>query len=535
MDKRTILAMILIIIIYWFSSQYLWKPAPRLQETSVETEQNEIIVKNNVTQAHEHLSTLLECELTLPQEPEIEINDKIFMQNEKVLITFSNQGGVINQILLKDFVLSDGNTPVTLIPDNKAILYTEFSNNSEISNMIYKYELHPDGNQLTFYNSNIKRIFSIDDGYNLEFYFEGKIDPVDYYKISLNSGINLTEDNKASRKAIGSTFKFIGSIDRKIESRTVDKLKKGDQSFSGNISWVAVRSKYFVMSLIPMSGKTQSVNVTRVSDTLGLELTVKDIRKIQDFSDRYFLYLGPVEYDLLKTYNNELEQIAELGWSWLRWLAKIFRWFIGLLHSFIPNYGIVIIIFSLILKVVLTPLTNKSMNSARKMQAIQPLMRDLQNKYKNDPRTMQVELGKLYKEHKVSPLGGCLPLLLQMPIFFALYPVLSSSIEFRQASFFSWLSDLSLPDPYWILPITMGVFMFVQQKMMQPPKQDTSNMDEKQAAMMQSQKMMQYIMPPFLVFIFSGLPSGLVLYWTTFNIFSIIQQYYSNKKQKEAR
>jgi YidC/Oxa1 family membrane protein insertase len=186
-------------------------------------------------------------------------------------------------------------------------------------------------------------------------------------------------------------------------------------------------------------------------------------------------------------------------------------------------------IFALILKVVLSPLTKKSLTSGRKMQKIQPLMREIQQKYKNDLKTQQIELQKLYKEHDVSPLGGCLPLLLQMPIFFALYPVLHASIEFRQASFVGWLNDLSAPDQYWILPIMMGIFVFIQQKMMQA-KQDLSQMDEKQAAMVQSTKMMAYVMPPFLVFIFSGLPSGLVLYWTTFNIFSIIQQYYLNKK-----
>ncbi|MDY0196166.1 MAG: YidC/Oxa1 family membrane protein insertase, partial [Sulfurovaceae bacterium] len=141
---------------------------------------------------------------------------------------------------------------------------------------------------------------------------------------------------------------------------------------------------------------------------------------------------------------------------------------------------------------------------------------------------------KLYKEHKINPLGGCLPLLLQMPIFFALYPVLRSSIDLRQAEFFGWITDLSEPDKFWVLPILMGISMFLQQKMTQvtPSPEDLKKMDEKQQAQIQSQKMMMYIMPIFMFFIFKSLPSGLVLYWMVFNVFQIAQQLYKDYKKK---
>jgi YidC/Oxa1 family membrane protein insertase len=284
------------------------------------------------------------------------------------------------------------------------------------------------------------------------------------------------------------------------------------------------------MSLIPEKRiTTSSVDVQSVGDTFGFTLNIRYNTTISSsFTEEYGLYLGPVNYHELKRYGNEMDKLAELG-GWLRPLATIFLLFIKFLYGLTGNLGVAIMIFALVLKIILTPLTNKSLNSSRKLQQIQPLMRNVQTQYKNDHKKMSEELRKLYAEHKVSPMGGCLPLLLQMPIFFALYPVLRSSIEFRQAHFMLWLTDLSVPDEYWILPITMGIFMFIQQKMMQQ-KVDTSQMDEKQAAMHQSTKMMMYIMPPFLVFIFSGLPSGLVLYWTTFNIFSIIQQYFLLKK-----
>ena len=541
MDKRTILALVLIFLIYWISSQYLWKPAPQpLQNETeryeyMETAEAEVVPYTPIHTPPVQSAVLPDIGIHT-YEPTVDVNDKIILENDLIRLTLTNRGGLINQIELKEFVLSDRITPVTLIPEGQAILLTQLSNNIDVNSIIYDHERI--GNKIIFtsHHPSIRREFILREGYDLDFIFTGDLAPFDSYSLSLNSGINLTEDSKEARKNIGNTFKFVGEIDRKIENRTVAKLRKGDQSLNGKISWAAVRSKYFVMTLIPENRiMTQSVNIFRVSETLGINLNIRYNNRLSNFSDQYSLYLGPVDYNLLKSYNNGMEHIADMSWAWLRPLARIFKWFIGVLHSFIPNYGIVIMIFSLILKIILTPLTNKSLTSARKMQEIQPLLRELQTKYKNDPRTLQAEMGKLYKEHKVNPVGGCLPLLLQMPIFFALYPVLSSAIEFRQASFFGWLSDLSMPDPYWILPITMGVFMFVQQKMMQPKNQDTSKLDDKQAALMQSQKMMQYFMPPFLVFIFSGLPSGLVLYWTTFNIFSIIQQYHLNKKLKEAR
>ncbi|HRY83704.1 MAG TPA: YidC/Oxa1 family membrane protein insertase, partial [Candidatus Cloacimonadota bacterium] len=152
------------------------------------------------------------------------------------------------------------------------------------------------------------------------------------------------------------------------------------------------------------------------------------------------------------------------------------------------------------------------------------------------PKLMQSELSKLYKENGASPFSGCLPLLIQMPIFFSLYNVLRYSMDMRNASFVGWLSDLSEPDPYMILPVLMAVFMVLQSMMMRPPKQDPAQMDEKQKAALQSQKMMTYMMPVMMFFIFRGMPSGLVLYWTVFNILSVIQQYYLQKhfKQKES-
>jgi len=537
LEKRTLLAIVLIFIIYWFSSQYLWKQTALVPSTQTGTEtsspssqttQPMPIVEPSVDNDYIELSS---------QTPQ---NDEIYLQNDKLIISLSNKGGVINQVTLTEFYIKDTDQMVSLVPENKSFLHTNLLNSSlsDINNIIF--DVYQTANSVIFTATNpetstfIKKTFTLYDDYNLDFIFEcNGVSPLESYSISVDSGINQTEFNKPAIKERGEMFKVISDIDPKPQSISLNKLRKNDQKLSGRVHWAAVRSKYFVFSLIPetkINAQSIDARYDRLTENIGFSMQVI-FDKTTNIYDTYSLYLGPVDYDRLKATKEGMEHITELG-GWLRPISKLFMYYIRFLHKAVPNYGVVIILFALTLKIILTPLTNKSMNSGRKLQQIQPKMREIQAKYKNDIKTQQEELRKLYKEHDVSPLGGCLPLLLQMPIFFALYPVLRSSLEFRQASFVGWLSDLSTPDQYWILPIVMGIFMFIQQKMMQG-MQDTSNMDEKQLAMMQTNRMMSFIMPPFMVFIFSGLPAGLVLYWTTFNVFSIIQQYYMQKKQTQ--
>lgn len=548
MEKRTIVAIVLIFLIYWVSSQFLWKPpVPELSQNneyieSEITESNQSISTEQIYTASANANNFISSQ---------EINNNLILENEHLIISFSNLGAVINQITLTDFYKSDKVSPVRLIPENQSIMHLDLQNfTTDLSKTAFNYEFIQINRNpaVNFYildaETNVKileKTYVLSGDYNLDFYLNGRnLNPLSSYSLGVNSGINITEDGKAAVKDIKNSFKFISQINMdKPKEVTLNRLSKNEQVFSGKINWAAVRSKYFVIGLIPENKiMTNSVNAGLsqlvsnphgVYQTPGFTLNVKYNSKMSEISDKYSLYLGPVDYNNLLAYNNGMENITELGTAWLRFLAKIFMFYISWLYSFIPNYGVVIIIFAFTLKVLLTPLTNKSLHSGKKLQKVQPLMKEIQQKYKNDIKKQQEELRKLYKEHNVSPLGGCLPMLLQMPIFFALYPVLRYSIDFRQAHFFAWLTDLSEPDPYWILPILMGVFMFVQQKMMQT-NQDTANMDEKQAAMVQSQKMMLYLMPPFMVFIFSSLPSGLVLYWTIFNVFTIIQQYFINKK-----
>ena len=207
------------------------------------------------------------------------------------------------------------------------------------------------------------------------------------------------------------------------------------------------------------------------------------------------------------------------------------------LYGFIPNYGYVLLLFSVLIKILVYPLTSKSLNSTRKMQAIQPLLNELREKHKNDQRKFAQAQMDLFKEHGVNPLSGCVPVLLQMPLLFALFTVFRSSIELRGAPFMLWIQDLSRPDivfdlgfsiPLYgsgvaILPLLMGITMFVQMKSA-PTGQGPGQ-----------QKFMLYFMNGFFILIFNQFPSGLVLYYTLFNVLTIAQQKYLSSQQANAK
>lgn|GEM_PF-35006 len=243
----------------------------------------------------------------------------------------------------------------------------------------------------------------------------------------------------------------------------------------------------------------------------------------------YDLYLGPITYHLLRSQNTdlngvtrelEMDNFMDYGWAFLRPVMKpmtivILRAFLSL-HQVVPNYGLVIIIFSILVKIVVFPLTHKSLEAAAKMQQLQPQITALREKHGEDKQKLNTDMMKLYKDQKINPLGGCLPMFLQMPILISLFNVFRSAIELRQAGFMFWITDLSRPDQLiigdvdvHILPLLMGVSSFFQSKL--------TMKDPKQAAMV-------YVMPVMMTFIFWSFASGLVLYWTMFNLLTLIQQ-----------
>lgn len=362
------------------------------------------------------------------------------------------------------------------------------------------------------------------------------------YQIGWENGLPLTEPNLRDDNGYYQAYVYMAE---ELENY---KIKEpGEQkplNLTGSADWLAVRTKYFLVSII---NENQDANVID-----GVLLGGEGIKLGElvhgnydlNFNARYNAkggnvyryYLGPLDYNVLKKYKRDLDVLVLNN----GWYERTFRFFsllilpiLEFLHKFIPNYGLVIILFSILIKLVLYPLTKKSYQSMREMQRIQPLMTELRAKYKDDPQRLNKEMMKLYKEHGVNPMGGCLPMLLQMPLLFALFIVFRSTIQLRGEPFIpGWINDLSRSEGLWhlpislpfygnefnILPILMAITMIFQSKM--------TTQDPKQKAMI-------YIMPIFMLLIFNTLPSGLNLYYTMFNLLTIIQQVFINRGSKE--
>jgi YidC/Oxa1 family membrane protein insertase len=323
-----------------------------------------------------------------------------------------------------------------------------------------------------------------------------------------------------------------------IDASSVEK--KEQKEIAGTVDWVATRNKYFGVALIPVSVKSEGAYIE------GVRHTAPDNGSIEAYAialkmpfkggasetASFQVMLAPLQHGILKSYSNGLENVMSLGWAWLvRPISEyvMLPLFTGL-HYVVPNWGLVIIVFSILIKIALHPLTKSSMRSMQRMQKLQPLMDEIREKHKEDPQKMNAAVMNLYKEYGVNPAGGCLPILLQLPIMYALYAVFRSAIELRQAAFVGWITDLSIPDIAFSLPfqlplvaikdisgiaVLMGITMFVQQKMtVKDPRQ----------------KAMVWMMPIMMTLLFNSFPSGLNLYYAVFNVLSIGQQAFINKQ-----
>ncbi|MEJ2633668.1 MAG: membrane protein insertase YidC [Calditrichia bacterium] len=357
------------------------------------------------------------------------------------------------------------------------------------------------------------------------------------YFIAWQNGLPLTEENVKDDNSYSRAYAYMA---KELESLDASEDKTKQETFNGNVDWIAVRTKYFLASIVPFqSSATNGANLSGIQKTVD-NMPHKDYTAAIEMnypakslvSDTFSVYIGPLDYYILKKYDVGLQTLVMNK----DWYERLFRPISTLfiipsfkfLHRFIPNYGLVIIIFSILIKLILHPLTKKSYQSMSEMQFLQPKMTELREKYKNEPQRLNKEMMKLYKEHGVNPLGGCLPMLLQMPVLFALFIVFRSTIQLRGKPFVLWINDLARPDvlhlgfhlplvgnSLHVLPILMALTMIWQSKM--------SMTDPKQKAMV-------YFMPIFMVFIFYSLPSGLNLYYAVFNLLSMAQTYQIKKK-----
>ncbi len=318
--------------------------------------------------------------------------------------------------------------------------------------------------------------------------------------------------------------------DGEMEVRPAQKIIKNGFLKEGPLDWIALEKKYFTMIVKPESA-VEHVRSSGSDQALVHYIKPQplEIPAGGSVSQKFFVYAGPKNYEALKNTRFGFEKILHtkfLGGLWIYFLILL-KFFYKMFH----NYGIAIIVLSSLIKLLFAPLTHMSFDSMRRMQDLQPKLKHLQEQYKNDPQRLNKEVMELYKKNKVNPFGGCLPMVLQMPIFVALYQTFSSAIELRGAPFFAWIKDLSEPDQLFLMPFSLPVLgnqinllplimlgtMVWQQKLTPQP------------AATEEQKMMTNIMPIMFGFIFYGLPSGLVIYWIVNNVLTVLHQLFMRK------
>jgi YidC/Oxa1 family membrane protein insertase len=369
----------------------------------------------------------------------------------------------------------------------------------------------------------------------------------DTYKIDLSVAINNRSEYTISlllnmahfpQETKKSYYAFEGMSllrDNKLEQVKVKKLKD-KQQYDGRISWIAYEEPYFMTAIINEKNEKATAKGTIFPNgevRISYMPPSLNLRPGENIMENFTLYLGPRDLDILKAINKNLEKAINYGFFHViaKPLLLALRFFYD---KVIPNYGVSIILLTIIIKILFWPLTHKSYQSMKEMRKLQPIMAKIREKYKGNKQEMNKQLMSLYKTYKINPMGGCLPMIIQIPVFFALFRVLPTSIELRHAPFILWIKDLSAPDrlfsfpiekipfmapPYGIpvLTLIMGASMFLQQKM------TPTTGDPAQAKMMM-------LLPIVFTFLFINFPSGLVLYWLVNNILSIAQQYRINRQ-----
>jgi YidC/Oxa1 family membrane protein insertase len=322
-------------------------------------------------------------------------------------------------------------------------------------------------------------------------------------------------------------------IDGKLEEIKPGDLEEASKTLKGNITWAAFEGTYFMTGVIPEKSEGISLKLSAEGEKVRtLLIGAEDIIPAKGHLQyNYQVYFGPKKMADLIEAGHDLERVVNFGW--FDKLAKPALFLLNFFYGYVGNYGISIILVTILIKLLFWPIAQKGLKSMKNMQKIQPKMAKLKEKYKNDKTRLNEEMMILYKTYKVNPVGGCLPMVMQIPVFFALYKVLLQAIELRHAPFMLWITDLSAPDrlfigidlPYLgglpVLTLLMGASMFLQQRMTPAPADPTQA------------KIMMFL-PVIFTFMFLNFASGLVLYWFVNNLLSVAQQYLINKKAAAA-
>lgn len=549
MEKRTIIAFALsfLVLLGWSYLTPKQQPVQPTEENQQEISQEQDQTSNQPGSSPQYIPASEETSRETLREIIPAATEKIIrIETPLYIVTFSSRGAAINSVMLKDYrqTTDADSLPVELvtIKDNIDDFFrATFEGQIASDNAKVIYEV--DDNQIILTENSSPRDLTFrgirNDNVQIEQTFR-------FYPDSYDIGLNITLNNRSQSTISGniktylanqppdkkgSYYSFTGLallLNNELETLKTKKLDE-EKLLSGKIEWVAYEDDYFISAVIPekveegrFTGKAMDSGLVKAS----FIAPPVDLHPMSGSSSEFTLYMGPRDLDILTQQGKKLDRAIDYGFFDI--IAKPLHYVLRFFYRHIHNYGIAIILLTVLIKIIFWPLTHKSYKSMKEMQKLQPLMAKIREKYKDDKQEMQRELMGLYKTYKVNPMGGCLPMVIQIPVFFALFRILGNSIELRHAPFFLWINDLSAPDrlfnfpfqipfmsePYGIpvLTLLMGASMFIQQKMTPTPG------DPSQA------KVMMFL-PIIFTIMFINFPSGLVLYWLVNNILSIGQQY----------
>jgi len=464
------------------------------------------------------------------------VNEEIiFIETPLVRVGLSNQGAVITSWELKKFLTqTEEHSPVQLVYPNGQYpgpLTLRSEGHEELTTTLrqnpYRVEKdfseldasHPTGKVVFTYGSDesdvwVQKVLVFHhDSYvvDMEIRTRGIPEKLD---LVLGTNFGVVEWGQGFIGLLGSAWMIGEELVKESPESDAPKIQR-----EGPVRWLALQDKYFMSVFIPedATGIFSKLENERVVSA-GITLPISSEQQVH----KSRLYAGPKQFDVLKSFEIGLEDTIDFGWfiygSWapVKFVAKPLFSVLRTINEYTHNYGWAIILLTLAIKLLFVPLQYKSYKSMQGMKTIQGPVAKLQEKYKDDKQKLNEELMKLYREHKVNPVGGCLPMFLQMPVFIALFNILYMTIELRQAPFMLWIADLSIQDPFYVLPVLMGASMFVQQKIM--PTTADPNMAK-----------MMLILPIGLTFLFVTFPAGLVLYWVTNNVLTITQQFVTDR------
>jgi YidC/Oxa1 family membrane protein insertase len=537
MENRTLIALLLAIIILFGWQFFLPQKPPQQkapQTTASEPEQNQGLKgpepQKETTRGEAATAGSKTAKKTVPA-IEQQSTKQIVVETSKLQVTLGNLGGGITSVRLKDYTQTRGGGQGKELIENIApYLYLPAVSSAgktglgAIDSTLFTADrsditVRDAPETLTFSGKLtdgrvIRKIYTFyPDAFKVDVRVEGEGGPqadllADLAVISLK--------DKPSYNFKG-PFIFNGAKLEQVDG----KLSKPEEKGSA-YQWTGFDEGYFSFIFLPEGQVKPQLQIFKAGDT-PVERFLFAGNALQGS-----LYFVPNKISLLKGLNIHAEKIVDFGWFDV--IAKPMLWGMNFANKYTHNYGIDIILLTILIKIVFYPLSLKSYKSMKEMQKLQPIIAKIKEKYKNDKEKLNKEMMDVYRTHKINPLGGCLPMAIQIPFFIALYKVLGSAIEFRHAPFMLWINDLSAPEylynltiagftlPLRLLPLIMGITMVIQQKM--TPSASMDPMQEK----------MMLLMPVVFTFIFWGFPAGLVLYWLVNNVISIGQQYYINKQ-----